>query len=243
MKIILGLMTLTCISAFAADIKLTDYDWTVTDVASRGLNKETLYSSMDTDFIRTKSSICSNRALMWANDFKTRHSLDTAKIFLFYTKKKSDMSLKTWWYHVSPVVNENNKIWVMDAGFPGWIKAPLTIEQWLLKFSTSNNCKEIKASETDLVERIFAGQVFPHQTSYGYYDCYYKVVPHTIWTPSVLASNLLGVDEDGRPTRVERPEIVKDELYQACLEATSSKIGYALGSNKEKCKEYVNKSF
>lgn len=226
-------------NAFAADIKLRDFNWTLTDVSRRGLTKEALFSSMDRSFVKLGSSICSNRALMWANNFKQSRNLDTGKIFLYYTKKKGDISLKTWWYHVAPVINENSTQWVMDAGFPGFIDRPLSKEDWLLKFSASRNCKEMKASENELIELIFRGQTFPHQTSYGYHDCYYMVVPHTIWTPQVMAMNILGQNSNGTPVRVDRHEIVKEELYQACLEATTSKIGFALGTNKKECKAYA----
>lgn len=232
-------LLMVSLSAFSADVRLKDYNWTVTDIASRGYTKEVLFSRMDRQFIKPGKSICSNRALMWANDFKNNQGLDTAKIFLFYTKKKGDVSLKTWWYHVAPMVNERGNLWVMDAGFGSWLNSPMTKEQWLFKFANSNNCKEINANETELVEYIFRGQTFPHQTSYGYYDCYYKITPHTIWTPEVLATNLLGRDSNGRPARVERDEINANELYQACIEATTTSIGYAMGANKKECKRYA----
>lgn len=234
-----AVLFLISLSAFASDVQLKDYNWSVTDIASKGLKKEALYSAMDREFVKPGKSICSNRALMWANNFKREHNLDTAKIFLFYTKKKGAVSLKTWWYHVAPVVNENNSLWVMDAGFSGWFNQPLTKEEWLLKFTSSTNCKEISSNETELVQLIFRGQVFPHDTAYGSYDCYYKIAPHTIWTPEILARNILGVDANGVPVHVERPEIVKEELMQACLEATSTSLGYVLGASKEKCKDYV----
>lgn len=235
----LFIFLLAALPAVAADLKLKDYDWSLSDVAQRGLTKEKLFSGMDRDFIRTKDSICSNRAMMWVHNFKEKHDIDTGKIFLFYTKKKGDISLKTWWYHVAPVINENGNVWVMDAGFPGWITRPISGTEWLSKFANSTNCKEINATETDLLELIFNGQTFPHQTRYGYHDCYYKIVPHTIWTPEILAMNLLGRDSDGRPTRIDRDVVDREELYQACLEATTSKIGFALGTNKKECKEYA----
>jgi hypothetical protein len=239
MKLILLLLLIT-FSAQAADLKINDYSWNLTDVALHGQSKERLFSRMDREFIKPGKSICSNRALMWANDFKKNHNFDTAKIFLFYTKKKDEeISLKTWWYHVAPVINENGKLWVLDAGFPGFVKGPLTKEEWLTKFTTIRNCKEINANETELVELIFKGLAFPHETSYGYYDCYFKVVPHTLWTPEAVAMNLLGRNREGKPINFERPEIDQHELYQSCLEATSTKIGWAFGSSKKKCKEYV----
>jgi len=242
MKIALLAIVLS-FSALAEDLKLNDYSWwTVTDITSKNLTAKSLFKRMDREFIKTKSSICSNRALMWANDFKRDHDLNTAKIFLFYTKKEetpTTFNIKTWWYHVAPVVNENSNLLVLDAGFPGFVNGPLTTGEWLKKFVRSSNCKEINANETDLVSLIFNQRVFPKSTSYGNYDCYYKIVPHTIWTPEVLALNLLGTDRTGRPVRVERDSISLNELYQACLEATTGSIGYTLGASKEKCKEYV----
>jgi hypothetical protein len=232
-------LSLTSLPALANTIQLKDYDWAMTDITSKGLSKETLFNSMDRKFIRPSKSICSNRALMWANDFKRIYDLDTAKIFLFYTKKKDDESLKTWWYHVAPVVNERGNIFVLDAGFAGWITSPMTTISWLAKFAESTNCKEINANETELVELIFRAQVFPHETRYGHHDCYFKIVPHPFWTPEIVAQNLLGRNSEGRPVQVERPEIIKEELYQACLEATAGKLGWVLGSSKEACKDYI----
>lgn len=239
------ILVLFSLVATAADMKLADYDWTLTDITTRGLNKETLFSRMDRDFIKTKSSICSNRALMWANDFKRKYNLDTAKVFLFFTKEEKpegELNIsfrRTWWYHVAPIVNENNNLWVLDAGF-AYIKSPYTLEQWTDKFAFSKNCKEIKSNENELVELIFREKTFPRNTSYGHHTCYYKIVPHTIWTPEVLAQNILGVNASGTPVRVVRPEIEKGELFQACIEATAGKLGRALGANKKQCEEYVN---
>lgn len=246
MKSMFFLLSLFSFSVMAADLPLTDYPWSLTDIAEKGLTKERLFSRMDREFIKTKSSICSNRALMWAHDFKRDYNLDTAKVFLFFTKEETpegELNIsfrRTWWYHVAPVINENNQMWVMDAGF-AYIKAPMTLSQWTKKFAFSETCKEIKATENELVELIFREKTFPRQTAYGHHTCYYKVVPHTIWTPDVLAKNLLGIDASGKPVRVERPEINKDELFQACIEATAGKLGWALGSSKKQCEEYVRR--
>jgi hypothetical protein len=240
MKFIVVLL-LASFSALAADLKIKDFNWNMTDIASRGLTKEALYSRMDRDFVKPGSSICSNRALMWANDFKQKNNLDTGKIFLFYTKKKGAVSLKTWWYHVAPVINEGGKAWIMDAGFPGWFNQPLTKEEWLLKFTTSTNCKEINSNENELIELIFQGQVFPHESSYGNFDCYYKLAPDAVWTPEILAQSILGTDQRGTPVRIDYSTIDNDQLYQACLEATSSAFGYAFGASKEQCKAYVGR--
>ena len=241
------LLTLTLISlsfqASSADMKLPDYNWwTVTDIASKGLTKEKLFSEMDREFIKVDNSICSNRALMWNNDIKKSHDLDHAKIFIYYTKaEKTPIFAKRWWYHVTPVVNENGKLWVLDPAFPGKKTGVQTIGEWFRRISAFETCREIQGNETELLEYVFSGTQFPKETSYGKHDCYYKVVPHTIWIPRVFAQNLLGKDESGKPVRVERPEIDKEELFQACTEATTGKMGYAMGANKKICKEYVER--
>ncbi|WPU64840.1 protein-glutamine glutaminase family protein [Peredibacter starrii] len=245
MKLIslIALMGLS-ISAFAQEIKLNPFQWTMTDVASRGLTKEALFKGMDTEFVKTNSSICSNRALMWANDFKRDHNLDTGKIFIFFTEKKNDdVKFKVWWYHVAPVINESGNIWVVDAGFQGrnGINEPRTKEDWMKYFNQGQVCREIKPNETELIELMFSQQTYPKYTAYGNHPCYYMIVPHTIWTPNVLAQSLLGKDSSGKPVRVERPAIVERELMEACVEAASGKIGRVFGSSKKKCEEYVAK--
>lgn len=242
MKIIFSMaLALVAITANAQDIKIDGYDWTVTDIASRGLNKEDLYQRMDTKFIRAQKSICSNRALMWSQNFKRDYKLDTAKVFLFYTKKKARASAKTWWYHVAPAVNENGSIWMMDPGFPGFVDGPLTILDWAETMTGSRNCKEIKPNETELIERMFITQVFPHNTSYGWHDCYYIVTPHTLWTPETVAMSLLGKNSSGEPVHFSRPRIDKEEYFQACVEATTGKLGFFFGDNKEKCKKLAER--
>ncbi len=228
------LLFLISFSAFSADIGLKDYDWTLSDVLSRGLSKEVLFKRMDRNFVKVDESICSNRAHMWVHSFKTKFNIDSGKIFLFYTNKREDLS-KTWWYHVAPVINEGGNLWVMDP----LRSTPNSKDQWLTYFVKTSKCKEINANETELIELIFNGQVFPKRTIYGNHECYYKIVPHTLWTPQIVALNLLGKDRNGKPVRVERPYISQNELLQACLEATTTKVGYVLGKNKKECREYV----
>src|SRR5690606_35712136 len=130
MKLFFGLLLIS-FQTLAFDHELKDFSWSVTDISRKNLSKETLFSRLDRNFINLKSSICSNRALMWAHDMKKNYNLDTAKVFLFYTKKEGQFRLKTWWYHVAPVINESGKLWVLDGGFPGMIDRPLSIQEWL----------------------------------------------------------------------------------------------------------------
>ncbi len=243
MKLVPLFAFLFSVSAGAQSIPLPDYKFSVTDIAAKGLSKESLFSRMNRSSIDVGGSICSNRALMWANDFKRQNGLNTAKIFLFFTSKNGRSANKTWWYHVSPMVNEKGTFWVMDAGFPAMISEPLSIADWLVEFVGSNKCKEIEATETELIERMFVPVVFPQRTSYGTFDCYYRITPGGNWTPASVAKQLLGKDEDGRPVRYERNDIDPDELYSACLETTTSGFGRMFGGGKKKCKNYVSTGY
>lgn len=238
MKIFFSLL-ITISSAFATEVQLSEYDWKLTDISKVGMSRQALFNKLDRKFIKLDSSICSNRALMWAWDMKTKYSIDSAKIFMFYTKKTGEVGRKTWWYHVAPVVNENGTLWVVDPGFAGRINGPITQNDWLLNFAGSTKCKEIKSGENDLIERMFYGQVFPSTTSYGNFDCYYRYVPGPYWTPASVAKNLLGVDEYGNPIRFERHEMNEAEVFQSCVEATTSSLGRIFGGGKKACRKYL----
>jgi hypothetical protein len=240
MKTFIAFFALT-LTAYAAPIELTDYSMALADIAESGISKEKLFSEMDSDFIKVGSSICSNRAQMWIYEMKKKHQIDAGKLFLFYTSKTGKVGRKTWWYHVTPIVNENSKIWALDAGFTGNIDSPLSKEKWMESFIGTSNCKEIKSGESELIEWMFRGRVFPETTEYGTYDCYYKITPASYWTPNQVAMNLLGQDSAGTPVRFERAAISESDTYLACIEATTSKIGGFLGLGKKKCKKYLNR--
>lgn len=223
----------------AQDLYLSDYNHTVTDIARTGLTKEGIYSSMERKFIKLGSSICSNRALIWAYDFERKHQINTAKMFLFYSEKTGEAGKKVWWYHVTPLVNENGVLWALDAGFPSMFNQPLQPKEWLIKFAGTSNCKEIKNSDTDLIETIFTERRFPSVTRHGTFDCYYRITSDSYWTPEAVAQNLLQRDRRGRFMNYSRESIQVDELMQACMEASSTPIGGIFNDQKNKCREYL----
>lgn len=232
-------LTLLCSSAFAQEVVIPDFNSKMTDITTKGFTKDTLFKKMNRNIMKLGASICSNRALVWTHDFKRFQDIDAGKVFLFYTKKSEQIGQKTWWYHVAPVVNESGSLIVLDAGFPGFVTEPMAPADWFKKFTGSSNCKEIKASETDLLERMFKGYVFPKVTEYGTYDCYYKYAPAAYWTPASVAKNLLGKDENDRPINYVRDEFDAEELMTACMEASTRSIGRVFGSGKKKCEEYL----
>lgn len=240
MKLVtLALFTILSSSAFAQDIYLNDYNYTVPDIARLGLTKERIFTSMERKFIKLGSSICSNRALIWAHNMKREQGVDSAKMFLFYSEKTGEAGDKVWWYHVTPLVNENGTLWALDAGFPSFVRKPLLPQEWLQKFAGSTNCKELKKGDDDLIEKMFTKRRFPSTTRHGTYDCYYRITSAPYWTPSTVAQNLLGVNRDGQAGNYDRSEIKESELMQACTEASTSSVGGIFSNAKKKCSEYL----
>ena len=238
-KLAIALMLMTS-NVFAQEVVLADFNnWKLTDIAASGYKKEVLFKKMNRDLVKVSGSICSNRALMWVHDFKRFQNIDAGKMFMFYTRKTGEVGRTTWWYHVTPVVNENGTIYTMDAGFPYEISGPLLVPDWLKSFTGSTSCKEIRATDTDLIKRMFSNQVYPETTSHGTYDCYYMYAPAGYWTPASVAKGLLGVDATGRPVHHVRDEINKEELFSACVEAVTSSFGRAFGGGKRRCREYL----
>lgn len=242
MKISMTLLLLTTfsLSIQAETIHLKDYQYPVRDVTERKLSKELLYNKMNRKLVRAKDSICSNRAHVWAWDFKVS-DIDSPKIFLFFTSKTGRFDGVSWWYHVSPLVNENGKLWVMDAGYPSKVQSPLSVKDWMKTFNgPSSVCKEIKATDTDLIEKMFQGNAFPVTTQHGTYDCYYKITPPGYWTPAQIARNLLGKNESGRPENFNRDELKESEVMDACIEASTTPLGWVWGTTLNRCRYFIN---
>jgi hypothetical protein len=242
MKIILASLIFAS-SVFSSSPTLPDHDWSLNDIMDQGISKIDLFKNMNRSLVRVNDSICSNRAHLWAHDFKRKNGLDTAKVFLFFTRRNGTFNGLTWWYHVAPVINEDGVLWAMDAGFPKRVKGPLELKAWLKEFSREENCKEIRIGENELIERIFKEQTFPETTEYGSYGCYYALAPQGYWTPGQLAMNLSGHDGSGSPVNFSRQEIVESDLWQACLEVSTTPIGWALGSGHKKCLNYLATGF
>ena len=233
------ILVLFSVTAFS-QTSLPDFRFNLTDISLRGETKDTLFTKMNRKLVKTGSSICSNRALIWTYDMKRNHNIDAGKIFLFYTGKNGEIGSKKWWYHVAPVVNENGQLWVIDGGFPGFVKRPMTKGEWLTKFVNTPNCKMINSNERDLFELMFKGRMYPEYTpQYGAVDCYTYIAPGPFWTPATVAMGVLQENSAGEPIRFTRDHYDMDELLQACKEAAAGRLGSVLGGQKKKCKEYL----
>lgn len=225
---IAALALLISLTSFA-NVDVPHFNWSIEDVAQKNLSKEELFKNMDRDFINLGQSICANRAMMWLYDFKKSHDINGAKVFLFYTAKTS----KKWWYHVAPVINEKSELFVMDAGFPGFIDSPMKVDAWLSKFSKGKTCKAIGPEDTELVEAISKGTYFPEVTESGRNECYYILAPAGYWFPQSVYTQLKGL-----PSNITE-ELQSGDVYQACKEAVTTPIGRFLGTGKKKCKKFI----
>ncbi len=235
------LALLASLPAFAQNVAIPGYrPHRISDLSRLGVTKEQVFRQLDRSFVKINSSICSNRAHMWAWDMLRDYGAETAKIFLFYTDQAGTVGNANWWHHVANVVNERGRLYVVDGGFPGMINGPLAPAEWMEKFAGSRRCRQIRAGEEDLIELMFRGRAFPRQTRYGNADCYYRLTPAGYWTPNTVAENLLGRDASGRPVRLVRDEIDRDELIAACTEATTTRAGRLFTNERERCESYVN---
>jgi len=76
-------------------------------------------------------SQCYNRAHVWSYESKVNQSVDTMKVFVFYTRKYIREYDFEWWFHVSPFTYvsgiERAEERVLDYRFS---KAPVTMKKW-----------------------------------------------------------------------------------------------------------------
>lgn len=226
---------------FAQDLYMPEYNFTLSDVSRRGHSKESIFQGLDRKLVRIGKSICSNRALVWGRQLEREYGVSSAKLFVFYSEKTGEVGDKTWWYHVAPVINDRGSLWVIDAGFPRFVKRPLTRDEWLKKFVGSTNCKELENDDELLIQNMFTMQRFPSITAEGVYDCYYRIASAPYWTPRTVALNLLQRNERGEPVTFYRDRFVENELMSACLEVASG--GGLFGSSKQKrCRRFLGLS-
>lgn len=242
MKNIISLFFLSALSltSHAQTLLLKNFNYKVRDISSRGLNKEDLYLKMNRKLVRHKDSICSNRAHMWVWDFKMS-DIDSPKMFMFFTPGTGTFDGVSWWYHVTPLVNEKGKLWVMDAGYPRKVNEPLSPTAWMKRFNGETSvCKEIQANDFELIRRMYSGNAFPETTKAGRYNCYYIITPPGYWTPGQVARNLLGYDENGRATNFSRDDFEEEEVMEACIEASTTPLGWLWGTTLNRCRYFIS---
>ncbi|MBA2406050.1 MAG: hypothetical protein H0V66_14840 [Bdellovibrionales bacterium] len=235
--------------AFAAGY-LKDFDYQLTDIASKGLTKESLFNKTKTDFMDLEKSICANRAHVWGYDLFRFNKINTGKIFIFFGASiwtKSDKH--GYMYHVAPYIVENGTEYVMESSYPSEMKTPVTVEEWI-ESETYNrvkgsDCLEITAEDTDLTEYFYARQTLPEKRANGKPGarCYIRKVPGHYWFPTSIALHDLKKDADGKKVDYNPQTFDVADVVEACIETASSKIGRFFGgaSARTKCEKHLRR--
>lgn len=227
---------------------LKDFDYQLTDIASKGLSKEALFDRTETSFMDLEKSICANRAHVWGYDLFRYNKINTGKIFIFFGAsiwKKSDKH--GYMYHVAPYIIENGTEYVMESSYPSELKAPVTVEEWI-ESETYNrvkgsDCLEITAADTDLTEYFYERHTLPEKRANGKPGarCYIRKVPGHYWFPTSIALHDLKKDEEGKAVEYNPQKFEVEDVMEACMETATSKLGRFFGGAKakEKCKAHL----
>lgn len=128
MKMFISCVVLCSLTpAFGAGY-LKDFDYQLTDIASKGLTKEKLFAKTQTSFMDLEHSICANRAHVWGYDlFRFNNKINTGKIFIFFGSSIWTDDKHGYMYHVAPYIIENGNEFVMESSYPSELKAPVTV--------------------------------------------------------------------------------------------------------------------
>lgn len=224
---------------------IQDFNYQLTDIASVGLRKETLFEKMERKMLDLEGSICANRAHLWAYDIHKLGNINTGKIFIFFGKSiwtKNDKH--GYMYHVAPYIIENGNEYVMEASY-GDISKPLSVEEWIENETYNrvkgSDCVEITAADTDLTEYFYERHTLPEKRADGKASarCYIRKVPGHYWFPASIATHDLKKNGEGKPVEFNPTSFDKDEVLEACVEAASSKIGRFFGGGRATCKKHL----
>lgn len=232
--------------AFGASAQgyIKDFNYQLTDIASKGLKKESLFENMEREMLDLENSICANRAHLWAYDFSRQAGIKTGKIFIFFGSsiwKKEDKH--GYMYHVAPYIIENGHEYVMEASY-GDLTRPLTVDEWIENETYNrvkgSDCLEINATDTDLTEYFYQRHTLPEKRlGKPGARCYIRKVPGHYWFPTSIALHDLKKDEAGKKVDYNPQGFDPDDVFDACVEAASSKVGRVFGGGKSKCKKHL----
>ncbi|HXH32567.1 MAG TPA: protein-glutamine glutaminase family protein [Bacteriovoracaceae bacterium] len=215
---------------------IKDYKFQVTDVASKNVSKELIFSRMERSMLDLKNSICSNRAHLWAYDMFRNYNIIPGKIFIFFGRSVWKDESQGWMYHVAPYIVENGQEFVMEASYPE-VDRPLTVNEWIENETDgrvkSQECIDISAKDTDLTEFFYERYNLPEVREEGRRGarCYIRKVPGFYWYPAGIALHELKKNAKGDEVEYSPTAFEPEEVMEACVEAASGK--------KSKCKQHL----
>jgi len=211
--------------AFAADIGIDGYNYSVTDIAKKGLTAQQLFDHTSFGWMDLEHAVCANRAQVWSYDLHRKYGINPGTIFIFFGAKVWYKQKHSYWYHAGTYVVENGKEMVIERSYSD-VEKPLSIVDWMDNEMEgrvdASKCIEIKKdTDLDLTEDFYYHGFLPNYRENGKpaYDCYYRKVPGYIPYPETTAELETGKDVDGNPIDYTLNTYNRDMVYTACLDA------------------------
>lgn len=121
-------------------------------------------------------SQCYNRAHIWAYEEWKRSSLNSIKLFMFFTRSYIRKYRYHWWFHVSPMVKTHVGEKVLDRRFT---KGPLDVKVWTDVFIYSKRACAVVSRYSDYRDN--------QETE----DCYLIPVSMYHWQPRDIDAETL----------------------------------------------------
>jgi hypothetical protein len=232
--------------AYSADVAIQGYNYSVTDIKSKGLTAQRLFNSLSTSWMDLEHSVCANRSHVWSYDLHRKFGINTGTIFIFFGEKVWEGEKHKYWYHAGTYVVEDGKELVLEQSYPSEVFGPLSVVDWMHNEmegkADASKCVELKNGEDqDMAERFYHHSFLPHKRNNGKkaYHCYYRKVPGYIAYPETTAELELGVDEDGNKIDYDLKNFDQSTLFTACVDAYTGRKFLKKGAAKSFCKSYL----
>lgn len=230
-------------SALASSVPgfIEDYQYQVTDIATKGLTSEKLFAAIDTSWMELEHSVCANRALLWGYQLHNQYKIQTGKIFMFFVSDLWTNDKQGWMYHAGTYVIENGKEVFLERSYPTQVKRPLNLIEWMDDEmegrADAKDCIEITKKDVDLTPYFYARRNLPRKRGDGLAGapCYYRKVPEYFSYPATVAEVDFGKDANGKPIDYTLSEYDRTELYYACVDAASGGKWARRGSARSFC--------
>lgn len=244
--ILLSILSIGIHEAFSADIPIEGYNYSVTDIKSKGLNAQRLFNSLRASGMDLEHSICSNRSYVWSYDLHRKFGINTGTIFIFFGARVWAGEKHEYWYHAGTYVVEDGKELVLEKSYPEEVSKPLTVVEWMDNEMEGRvnaaKCVELKRfGDEDITKLFYYHNFLPNRRKAGLpaYDCYYRKVPGYIPYPEMVAELDLGVDENGEKIDYNMKGYDRAILQSACVDSYSGRNIFKKGQARSFCSSYI----
>ena len=182
-------------------------NFTASTVKSKQDLNKIFYSLSNTNKWTAKPNTqCFNRAHYWAKYMKDYFAVDSMKVHILYTSKYTRSISSKWWFHVAPMLNVNNELYVLDNTF---LKRPVTLANWEKRFTRKMyRGGDLKNYRCRVIENL--SEFYETENQDNEY-CNILVSSMYYWEPSEL-------------TTMEESETIRDEFNPGELKTAVANI-------------------